>query len=142
MSIRNGQSRRLFGGAEPQPSGKYDRPLRNNAQQATAESLAVGTHRRVMPGPRGAGASWSYFVSVTSAAGATSTLKAYVSNLPEPDPATAAHWEETDVSIDLTAEGQTFATRTDYAEWIKLEAVVANSAGSVLAFGRAAGVDE
>lgn len=142
-SVRNARSRRIFGGAIAQPAGRYDRQLLNNEDQATAEALAVGTHRRVFPGPKGLD-NWSYFVSVTGAAGAASSLKFYFSNLPNPDPTVAAHWKDSGIAaIDLTAVAETFATRSgDYPEWVMAEAVVAVSGGSMLAYVRVAGMDE
>jgi hypothetical protein len=67
-------TRRIFGGGEPQPTFAqvgalaYARPLNNPADQMVPESLAVGTHRRVIPGPMGNAYPWfSYFIDVISA---------------------------------------------------------------------------
>jgi hypothetical protein len=137
-------TRRIFGGGLEQVSGRYDRPLLNQGEQATTESLAVGTHRRVFPGPRNGGTSWSYHVNPTSAAGATSALSFLYSNLPAPDPGTASHWVDSGITpIDLTATTDSFATVVDKAPlWIMAQAVIANSGGALWAYVRSEGVEE
>jgi hypothetical protein len=138
------RTRRIFGGAEAQVSGRYERPLLNPSNQDTAEQLAVGTHYRMFPGPRGVGGSWSYHINPTAAAGAASELSFMYSNLPSPDPTNAAHWLDSGITpIDLTATTDTFATVTGKAPvWICAKAVIAVSAGSLWAYVRSEGVEE
>lgn len=140
---RNQNVRRIFGGALAGPNA-YTRPLLNETDQAVAETLAVGTTRRVFKGPVGDGAHWSYHISVVSAAGATSALTFKYSNLPNPDPTNADHWVDSGISpIDLNAAADSFATLgTKSPEWIMAEAVVANSTGTVWGYVRVGGVDE
>ena len=136
--------RRIFGGGETQPSGKYDRPLTNPADQAVAETLAVGTHRRVFRGPRGDGPHWSFHISRVTACGATSALNFYYSNMPNPDPTNADHWVASGVSaVDLTSATDILTSVTSVTpEWIKAEAVVANSSGTVWGYVRVNGIEE
>lgn len=140
----NTRTRRIFGGALPQVSTRYERPLDNVTDQAVAEALAVGTHRRVFPGPRKAGRSWSYHINPTAAAGAASALSFKYSNLPDPDPTNADHWVDSGITpIDLTATTDSFATVVDKAPvWIMAEAVIAVSGGSLWGYVRAEGVEE
>lgn len=146
MSRNTSRTRRIFGGKETAPptgtSLTYARPLTNPTDQDAAESLAVGTHRRVFPGPAQGGQDWSYHVSPVTAAGATSTLKFYYSNLPNPDPTNADHWVDSSISIDLTATTDVHATVAKYPVWIKAEAVIANSGGTLWAYVRSANVEE
>lgn len=137
------QVTRIFGGKYPQVSGDYTRPLLNPANQTDVETLAVGTTRRLFRGPKGSSNSWSYHVNVVGAAGATSTLKFYYSDLPNPDPTVAAHWKDSGITaIDLASAAVSFATKTgDFPEWIMAEAVVATSTGTVWAYVRSHGND-
>jgi hypothetical protein len=147
MARNSTRTRRIFGGKEParDPTDTtvYQRELLNPADQAVAETLPVGTTRRRFPGPSGDGL-WSYFISCTEGGAATSELKFYFSNLPDPDPDTAGHWEDSGISaIDLSATGVTFATRpTDYPTWIMAEAVVVTNTADLLGYVRCAGVEE
>lgn len=141
MSKMSPNSRRIFGG-KPADDGKvYPFPDANS--QATAETLAVGTTRRIFRGPRDATGTWSYHVNVTEAAAATSELKFYFSNMPDPTAATAAHWKDSGITaIDLSTTGTAFATRTgDFPEWIMAEAVVVSNTADVWAYVRTSGID-
>lgn len=131
---RNPKSRRLYGGKPANPLTCSDSPLLNEADQAQYETLTVGTSRRVCKGPGGQGGFWSYHVYNNTASGATSNLKIYFSNLPNPDPTDATHWKDSGITaIDLTvATTSTQAVRPqDYWEWIKFEATVATSGGTM-----------
>lgn len=149
MATFSTATRRIFGGGEPQPTfaqaGKaaYARPLNNPADQYVAETLAVGTHRRVMPGPKGqAGVPWwSYWIDVVSAGGATSALNIFYSWLPDPDPTNAAHWEASGIAaLNLNATTDVSGTITSQGPpWIMFEAVVAASAATVVGYARASG---
>ena len=149
MSINSTRARRIFGGKESAPetsSLTYSRPLNNPADMVVAETLPVATTRRCFPGPKGdSGGVWSYHINVVTAAGATSTLKFYHSNLPNPDPTDATHWVDSGITaIDLTStSADAHATLTGkYPTWIKAEAVVANSTGTIWCYVRSAGVEE
>lgn len=136
---RSPKSRRLFGGKPATPTTTYVNPLDNPADQANAETLTVGTTRRVCKGPGGQGGFWSYHVYNATASGATSNMKIYFSNLPNPDPATAAHWKDSGITaIDLTTTAtSTQATRaSDYYEWIMFEATAVTSGGTMWAYAR------
>lgn len=151
MARNSTTTRRIFGGKEPQGtfaevgSAAYARPLNNPADQATAETLAVGTHRRVIPGPAALPGMpwWSYHIDVVTAAGATSALNIFYSWLPNPDPTVAAHWEASGISaLDLTATTDVAGTIIEKAPaWILFEAVVANSAGTIFGYARCSGVE-
>jgi hypothetical protein len=149
MARNSTRTRRIFGGGGGQPtfaaagSAAYARDLGEPANQATTESLAVGTHYRVFPGPSGLD-SWSYHINPTSAAGATSTLAFLYSNLPNPDPETAAHWVDSGITpIDLTATTDSHATVTGkYPAWILAKATIANSGGALWGYVRVPGVEE
>ena len=144
-------SRRIFGGKETAPttgSARYARPLFEPEDQAVAETLTVATINRMFPGPGqsqhpAGGGVWSYHVNNVSPSGATSTLKFYFSNLPDPDPTDATHWKDSGITaIDLTAVAVSFATRTaDFPLWILAQAVVVTSAGTIWAYVRTDGVD-
>lgn len=138
------QVRRIFGGAQAQESGRYERSLDNPTDQAVAETLAVGTHRRVFRGPRGDGPHWSFHINRVSAAGATSALNFYYSNLPSPDPTNGDHWVASGITaVDLTLTTDILTTTGSVsAEWIKAEAVVVNSSGTLWAYVRVNGVEE
>jgi hypothetical protein len=140
MSAVNAYVRRIFGGK----SGDGEEGARrwNAANQADGEALAVATHSRMFKGPQRNG-NWSYQAKATSAAGATSTLKFYYSDLPNPDPGTAAHWVDSGIAaIDLTATTTVFATITGkFPEWIMAQAVIANSGGQVYLWVRSEGVE-
>ena len=144
MARNNTRTRRIFGGNLPQPAGYYDRPLNNPAGQAISETLAVGTYQRVFPGPALGHAAWSYHINPTSAAGATSALKFYYSNLSNPDPTDATHWVDSGVaSISLSVLTDAFGTvTTHYPTWIKAEAVIVTSSGALWAFVRSGSVEE
>lgn len=151
MARNNSNTRRIFGGAAVQPtfaqvgSEAYARPLCNPAQQATAESLAVGTHRRVIPGPAGLPGTpwWSYHIDVVSVGGASSALNILYSWLPNPDPTDATHWEASGITaLALTATTDVSATIIDKAPaWIMFEAVVLTSACTLFGYARASGVE-
>lgn len=151
MARNSTRTRRIFGGLEPQGavgdvgSAAYARPLNNPADQAVAESLAVGTHRRKFPGPEACPGTpwWSYHIEITGAAGATSALTFKYSWLPDPDPATAGHWEDSGIaSLDLTATTDIMATIIEKAPvWIMAEAVIATSAGTLWGYVRTSGVE-
>jgi hypothetical protein len=131
--------RRIFGG-KFSDIGSYAAPDSNS--QAVAETLPVGTTRRVFRGPRHDSGIWSYHVNCAEAGAATSSLKFYFSDLPNPDPTVAAHWKDSGITaIDLAVVATTFATRTgDYPEWIMAEAVVVTNTADVWAYVRVAGV--
>lgn len=151
MARNSTTTRRIFGGGEPQPtfaqagSAAYARPLNNPADQMTPETLAVGTHRRVIPGPAAQPGQpwWSYFIDVVSAGGATSALNIFYSWLPNPDPTQATHWEASGISaLDLTATTDVAATVVEKAPaWIMFEAVVAASAATLVGYARVSGVE-
>lgn len=128
--------RRIFGGKSASPADH------NPATQAVGETLAVGTHSRRFRGPQRNG-QWSYQAKATSAAGAASTLKFYYSDLPDPDPDTAAHWVDSGIAaIDLTATTTVFASVADkFPAWIMAEAVIAVSAGDLYLWVRSEGVE-
>lgn len=136
------KSRRIFGGkndtAAAANSQRYTRELMNEADEAQAETLTVGTTRRVLRGPGGQGGFWSYHINNLSASGATSTLKIYFSNLPNPDPTNSAHWKDSGITaIDLTVVAATQATRaSDYYEWILFEAIAVTTAGTLWGYAR------
>lgn len=137
MSAINAFVRRIFGGK----SG--DTTKWNPGDQADAETMAVGTINRVFKGPQGTGGFWSYHVKMASAAGATSAMKFYYSNLPNPDATNADHWVDSGITgVDLTATTAVFATKTGvFCEWIKAEATIANSGGTGWAWVRVGGVE-
>lgn len=151
MARNNTNTRRIFGGAEPQPtfaqvgSAAYARPLNNPADQMVPETLAVGTHRRVIPGPAGNCGQpwWGYFIDMVTAGGATSALNIFYSWLPNPDPTDATHWEASGITaLDMSLTTDVAATVVDKAPcWIKFEAVVATSAATLVGYARAAGVE-
>lgn len=137
------RTRRIFGGKEGRnttagESLTYARPLENQGDQAIAETLAVGTTYRVFPGPCPGGHAWSYHVSPVSAAGATSKLEFFYSNLPKPDPTNADHWVESGVSdIALDATTDAFGTViTEAPAWIMAKATVVDTTGTVWAYVR------
>lgn len=137
MSKFNANTRRIFGGL-PADDG-YKAPP-HDATQDDKESVTAGTTvRRVFKGPVGSSGSWSYHFDVT-AGGATSTLKFYFSDLPNPNPATAAHWKDSGITpIDLAVTATGFVTRTaDYPEWIMAEVVAVTSAPSLWLYARVA----
>lgn len=150
MSRNTSRTRRIFGGKESAPptgSATYARPLNNPTDQAVAETLPVATTYRKFPGPdaaRGGGPAFSIHVNPVTAAGATSTLDFYYSNLPDPDPTDATHWVASGITqIDLTSTNDTFITVADkYPAWILAKAVVANSTGTIWAYARMSGVEE
>lgn len=150
MARSSSRTRRIFGGKAPQPTfaqqgtKAYQRELENPTDQDVAETLAVGTHYRKFPGPAGSGSMWSYHINPTSAAGATSALTFWYSNLPDPDPETAAHWVDSGIAaIDLTSTADSFATVVDKAPvWIMAKAVIANSAGQLYGYVRSACIEE
>lgn len=149
MATDSTWTRRIFGGGEPQATfaqiGKaaYTRPLYNPADQYVAETLAVGTHRRMIPGPKaGSGTPWwSYWIDVVSAGGATSALNIFYSWLPDPDPTNAAHWEASGIAaLNLNATTDVASTITGQGPaWILFEAVVAASPATVVGYARASG---
>lgn len=148
MSRPNSKVRRIFGGKESAPatgtSLTYQRALTNPGDQAVAETLPVGTTYRRFPGPAGHHAWWSYHINVVTAAGATSTLTFWYSNLPDPDPTDATHWIDSGISsLDLTStSADIFATIADKAPaWIMAKAVVANSTGTIWGYVRTADID-
>lgn len=151
MARNSTRTRRIFGGGEPQAtfaqigSAAYARPLNNPADQMVAESLAVGTHRRVIPGPEACPGMpwWSYFIDMVTAGGATSALNIFYSWLPNPDPTDAAHWEASGISaLDMTATTDVSATIIEKAPaWIKFEAVVVTSAATLVGYARTSGVE-
>lgn len=128
----NSKVHRIFGG-----DGNESR---NEASQAAAETPIVGTTRRVFKGPQKRG-HWSYHLNNLSASGATSTVKFYYSNLPNPDPTIAAHWVDSGITaIDLTVVATSMATKADvFVEWIKAEAVVVTTAGTLWGYVRSEG---
>ena len=111
-----------------------------NSNQALGEALTVATHSRRFKGPQRNG-NWSYQVKAVSAAGATSTMKFFYSNLPDPDPDTAAHWVDSGITaIDLTATTTVHATVTGrFPEWIMAQAFIATSGGTVYCWVRSEG---
>lgn len=146
------RTQRIFGGKEPQATfaqiGKahYQRGLGNIADQNVSESLAVGTHRRVIPGPAACPGMpwWSYWIDVVTAGGVTSALNIFYSWLPDPDPTDALHWEASGIAaLDLTATTDVSATIIEKAPvWIKFEAVIATSAATLVGYARASGIDK
>lgn len=142
MARNHTGSRRIFGGLLPQLTGVYSRELLNPGDQAVAESLAVGTHRRVFPGPGAVEQSWSYHLNPVSAAGATSALNFFYSNLPNPDPTVAAHWVDSGITaINLTVTTPLHGTVFKSALWIKAEAVIVTSAGTLWMYVRSSATD-
>lgn len=144
----NPRSRRIFGGKNDTSAAaagqRYSRELLNEADQTQAETLPVGTVRRLFPGPKSGGTGyWSYHINNLSASGATSTLKFYYSDLPAPDPANAAHWKDSGITaIDLTAVAVSFATKTtDFPAWIMAEAIAVTSGGTLWGYVKTDGVD-
>lgn len=136
MSKLNAASKRIFGG-KPDNDG-YTAPP-HTATQDDHETIAAGTTvRRVFPGPKTG--TWSYHVDVV-AGGATSALKFYFSNLPNPDPANAAHWKDSGIAaINLAVTGVTFATRTgDLPEWVMAEASAVTSPVNLFAYVKLGG---
>lgn len=150
MARNTSRTRRIFGGSasstDPDSTSlTYTRALDNPANQAASETLAVTTHYRKFPGPSDdSGGVWSYHVNPTSAAGATSTLTFWYSNLPDPDPTNSAHWVDSGItSIDLTSTNDTFGTATGkFPVWIMAKAVIATSTGALWAYVRIGGVEE
>jgi hypothetical protein len=138
MSKFNAFVRRIFGGKSADGNIAW-----NTANQADGEALAVGTVRRVFKGPQGFGGFWSYHGKVTSVAGATSTVKFYYSNLPDPDPTNSAHWVDSGITAwDLTSTTAVQATKTGvFYEHIMAEAVVANSGGQLWLWVRTGSVE-
>lgn len=140
---------RLFGGKEPQPTtGKqqYQRPLMNENDQAVVETLAVGTHNRVFPGPRGPYPCWSIHGNITEVAAATSSLKFYYSDLPNPDPGEVSHWKLVDaakiptISLD-SADSRQYTIVNDMFRWIKAEAVVVGNTCDLWLYAMVSGVN-
>jgi hypothetical protein len=129
-------TRRVFGGNSGDPAHF------NPSNQAVGETLAVGTHSRRFRGPQRNG-NWSYQAKATSAAGAGSTLKFFYSNLPDPDPGTAAHWEDSGISeLDLTSTATDFdSVNGKFPEWIMAQATIAVSGGSLYLWVRSEGVE-
>ena len=140
----NATVRRIFGGGSGSTAAAAEKAAQvwQPSNQAQGEALAVGTHSRRFKGPQRNG-QWSYQAKATAAAGATSTLKFYYSNLPDPDPATAAHWEDSGiVALDLTSTTTDFGSVADkFPEWIMAQAVIANSGGSLYLWVRSEGVE-
>lgn len=151
MARNSSRTRRIFGGAGGQPSfaaagsAAYARPLDNPADQAVAETLAVGTHRRVIPGPEAQPGTpwWSYHIDVVTAGGATSALNIFYSWLPNPDPTDATHWEASGIAaLNLNATTDVASTIANQGPaWIMFEAVVAASACTLFGYARASGVE-
>jgi hypothetical protein len=136
-------TRRIFGGKEPARDDNQ-RALYNEADQAVAETLAVGTHRRVFPGPQGKGQPWwSYFVNVTEAGAATSAISFLYSWLPNPDPGTAAHWKDSGITpLDAAAVASYMDDFVQAAPlWIMAQAVVVTNTADVLGYVRVSGVE-
>lgn len=148
MARNSTRTRRIFGGNEPVgPTTKeaYQRELRNPEDQYVSETLAVGTTRRKFPGPAMSGnGAWSFDIRCTEAGAATSQVKFYFSNMPDPDPATAGHWKDSGITaVDLATVNSVFTTRTgDYPVWIMAEATVVTNTADVLGYVRVAGVEE
>lgn len=137
-------TRRIFGGKEAS-GDSYQKALLNEADQAVAETLAVSAtpHRRVFPGPRGTGeAWWSYFIDVKEAGGGASLLTFFYSWLPNPDPATAAHWKTSAITVDLTGVASFMDEHVQAAPlWIMASALVETSTADVLGYVRVSGVE-
>jgi hypothetical protein len=133
---------RVFGG-KPAATATTN-PLLNPSDQVVPETVAAGaTHRRVVMGPLGDGAHWSYHVRITTAGGATSSVKAFYSNLPDPDPTNADHWGAAEFTIDGAVAATSIATLGSKSPaWIKLEAQAVTSAMSLWGYVRVNGVDE
>lgn len=138
------KTRRIFGGKEPASETANQRALLNEADQAVVETLAVGTTRRVFPGPQGdAGTWWSYFVNVTEAGAATSAISFLYSWLPNPDPDTASHWKDSGITpLDASTIASYMGTIVDKAPlWIMAQAVIATNTADVVGYVRVAGVE-
>jgi hypothetical protein len=140
MSALNAYVRRIFGGK----SGDAEEGARRyNAQnQVDGETLGVATHSRMFKGPQRNG-NWSYQGKAVTAFGASSTLKFYYSDLPNPDPTVAAHWVDSGITaLDLTSTATFFATVTGkFPEWIKAEVVGQTSGGTFYLWVRSEGVE-
>ncbi len=111
--------------------------------QTLAETLAVGTTARRFRGPKANG-HFSIHARVASAAGATSVLTFWYSNLPDPDVDTEGHWvQDTGIAdIDLTSVATNFVNVGNVnAEWIRAKAVVATTTGTAYMYTRVEGVD-
>lgn len=139
MSINQSSAIRIFGG-DGSPEALA---LNNPSSQANGEALAVGTHARKARGPRRSG-QFSAHIGVTAAAGATSALSIWYSNMPNPDPDNDAHWvEDTTITpVDLAATGNSFLNVGNVnAEWIRYKATIAASGGDLFLYHRAEGVE-
>jgi hypothetical protein len=134
MAAINSKVRRILGGDGTE---NY-----NDASQDRPETLPVGTTRRVFKGPTKQG-HWSFHCNVTTGGGATSTLKFYYSDLPNPDLTNANHWKDSGIAaVDLSVAGATFGNQADvFPEWIKAEAVVATSPAAGWMYVRSEGVE-
>lgn len=139
MSFINYNGIRIFGGM---PSG--DVQIQQGGSPTTqnvSETVAVGTTRRMFMGPK-ANAHFSIHLLVDSAAGATSAMTVWYSNLPNPSLASDADWvQDTTIgALDLTVTGGKFTNAGNVdAEWVMLKAVVAASTGNIRAFVRVEG---
>ena len=136
-------TRRIFGGKEPAHVDANQRALYNEADQAVAETLAVGTTRRVFPGPQGKGDPWwSYFINVTEAGGGSSLLTFFYSWLPNPDPATAAHWKTSGITVSGTGVASFMDEYVQAAPlWIMASFLVETDTADVVGYVRTSGVE-
>jgi hypothetical protein len=139
MSNINSNVIRLYGGM---PSG--DVQIQQGAGPSNAgvsETLAVGTTRRLIMGPK-SNAHYSLQVFVDAAAGATSAMTVWYANHPNPSLTSDNDWSQdlTIGSIDLTITGNKFFNVGNVnAEYIMLKAVIVTSTGNVRAFLRIEG---
>lgn len=126
---------RIFGGA-PAGDQQANQGMASPQNQNIPEQLVVGTTRRMAQGPSKTG-SFTIHVLNDVVSGATSTLTAFVSNLPNPSLASDADWVALTgfTSVDLTALGGTISIQKEVlVGWVMIKVVTVTTAGSLRVF--------
>lgn len=128
MSYINSYSKRLFGLS---PDLETRAKATGSVNQDLPELVPLGTTARKFVGSRGGGG-FSIQGYVSGAGGAGSTLTYDYSNLPDPNPASDAHWTATAGTSVITATGPVgIDTLGKGYEWVRVKLVVATSACSL-----------
>jgi hypothetical protein len=117
--------------------------LADTDDEMAAEPLAGGVTgnepRRVFSTSQGGDAQGAWSVHLICSAGLTGTVKFYYSNLPFPDPDTAAHWvEDTDKDFALAGSAvNAFVTGIDKpADHIMVEVTLSAGSGTIVGWAR------
>lgn len=140
MSFYNTQLVMLYGGGANLTNINVNQTISVN-NQLQAETVGVGSTRRTIAGPN-AGGRFSLQVFVDSAAGATSTLTVWYSNLTAPSTTDDTAWTQDltigSIALDTTTSKFANVGNVD-AEWIMVKATAVASSGNIRVIARVEG---